>query len=229
MSTKDKNIEKKIRELQDQIDQLRGSESKTPERFGFYMRFGGGIVITEGSFIKWFRNDEFFAGFRNTPARAIITGLSMLILFGYGYYAFINPQQTFWYLGLLVVALLMQAISVRFVFNMEGNAAEKYLDEYHMKRRDKALQRANQSFNGFIGLALLGAFVYGYKDYIFGGKDLSFPDGPSAVFDFTLSGWQFFVVVIFVLGWTSLQKYWAYGIKGEPWLSKEELKKLRDS
>jgi hypothetical protein len=80
-----------------------------------------------------------------------------------------------------------------------------------------------------MGLFLIAAFLYGYKDYFFGGKDLSFPEGADAVYNFSLSGWQFLVVAIFVSGWIALQKYWSYGIKGEPMLSREEARKLRDS
>jgi hypothetical protein len=80
-----------------------------------------------------------------------------------------------------------------------------------------------------MGLFLIAAFLYGYKDYFFGDKDFNFPDGPNAIYNFSLSGWQFFVIVIFISGWISLQKYWSYGIKGEPMLSREEARKLRDS
>ena len=217
-----KTLEQQIRDLEAQIEKLtKQADIEWPSR-----EVGEKL---EAKITGWFRNDEFFAGFRSTPARALITSFSVLILFGYGYYAFTNPAQTFWYLGLVCLVLMMQAISVRFVFNMDGSSTEKILDEYHRKRRNKALRRANKSYVNMMGLFLIAAFLYGYKDYFFGGKDLSFPEGADAVYNFSLSGWQFLVVAIFVLGWIALQKYWSYGIKGEPMLSREEARKLRDS
>jgi len=221
-NNKKKSLEQQIAELEAQIEKLtKQVDIEWPSK-----DVGDKL---EAKITGWFRNDEFFAGFRNTPARAIITTLSVAILFGYGYYAFTNSAQTFWYLGLVCLVLLVQAISVRFVFNMDESSTEKLLDEYHRRRRDKALRRANKSFVNMMGLFLIAAFLYGYKDYFFGGKDLNFPDGADAVYNFSLSGWQFFVIVIFVSGWIALQKYWSYGIKGEPFLSREEARKLRDS
>lgn len=217
-----KSLEQQIADLEAQIEKLtKQTDIQWPSK-----DVGDKL---EAKITSWFRNDEFFAGFRNTAGRAIITVLSVAVLFGYGYYAFTNSAQTFWYLGFICLVLSMQAISVRFVFNMDGSSAEKLLDEYHRKRRDKALRRANKSFVNMMVLFLIAAFLYGYKDYFFGGKDLNFPDGPNAIYNFSLSGWQFFVISIFISGWISLQKYWSYGIKGEPMLSKEEARKLRDS
>jgi len=217
-----KSLEQQIADLEAQIEKLtKQTDIQWPSK-------DVGEKL-EAKITGWFRNDEFFAGFRNTAGRAIITVLSVAVLFGYGYYAFTNSSQTFWYLGLIGLVLSMQAISVRFVFNMDGSSTEKLLDEYHRKRRDKALRRANKSFVNMMVLFLIAAFLYGYKDYFFGGKDLNFPDGPNAIYNFSLSGWQFFVISIFISGWISLQKYWSYGIKGEPMLSKDEARKLRDS
>ena len=221
-NNKKKSLEQQIAELEAQIEKLtKQVDIEWPSK-----DVGDKL---EAKITGWFRNDEFFAGFRNTPARAIITALSVAILFGYGYYAFTNSAQTFWYLGLVCLVLLVQAISVRFVFNMDESSTEKLLDEYHRRRRDKALRRANKSFVYMMGLFLIAAFLYGYKDYFFGGKDLNFPDGADAVYNFSLSGWQFFVIVIFVSGWIALQKYLAYGIKGEPFMSRDEVKKMRNS
>jgi hypothetical protein len=71
--------------------------------------------------------------------------------------------------------------------------------------------------------------LYGYKDYVFGDKELTFDPLPDAVFNFSLTGGQFLVIAFFASGWIAFQKYWAYGIKGEPFLSREEARKLRDS
>jgi hypothetical protein len=52
---------------------------------------------------------------------------------------------------------------------------------------------------------------------------------PDAIYNFSVSGGQFLVIAFFVSGWVSLQKYWSYGMKGEPFVSRSEAKKLRDS
>jgi len=236
---KQKTIEQQIRDLEAQIEKL--TEQATVEWPS--KELGEKI---EAKIISWFRNDEFFAVFRNTFARAIITLLSIVVLFGYGYYAFMNPELSLWYLGLICLVLVMQAVSVRFVFNFEEKSSRAYsmsarffsiktstrrtiLDEYQLRRRDKALQRAHESFVGLLGLALVGAFLYGYQEYFFGEKEFSFTPMPDAVYSFSLSGGQFLVLAFFISGWISLQKYWSYGIKGEPFLSRSESEKLRDS
>lgn len=91
------------------------------------------------------------------------------------------------------------------------------------------MQRAHEAFVGFLGLALIGAFIYGYQEYVFGEKEFSFSPMPDAVYNFSLSGGQLLVIAFFVSGWAALQKYWSYGIKGEPFMSRSEAKKLRDS
>jgi hypothetical protein len=237
MATKDKQLskEQQIKELQAQINKLRGKDTEGSDYIGVHFnrgvhfKFGGKLPMVETKLSRWFRDDEFFAGFRNTPARALITALSIAALFGYGYYAFMNPELSFWYLSFICLVWLMQAISVRFVFNMEGKSAGKLLDEYHLKRRDKALQRSMESLAGVLGLLLIAAFLYGYKDYVFGDKELTFNPLPDAVFNFSLTGGQFLEIAFFASGWIAFQKYWAYGIKGEPMLSREEARKLRNS
>jgi hypothetical protein len=240
MATKDKkSLEQQIRDLEAQIEKLTSqAEKQWPSK-----DLGDKL---EAKIISWVRNDEFFAGLRNTYARVIITLLSIAVLFGYGYYAFMNPELSLWYLGFICLVLLLHAISVRFVFNFEDKKSDlswprlrfmsfheekpvKFLDEYHMRRRDNALRRAHESFVGVLGVALVGAFLYGYKDYFFGSKDFSITSMPDAIYNFTLSGGQFLVIAFFISGWVSLQKYWSYGMKGEPFVSRSEAKKLRDS
>lgn len=220
-------LKKQIRELEDKIDNL---TSKTG-----YVRFGAKSFIVdfesdkiEAKLINFFRNERIFAGFRNTPARILITVLSLGVLFGYGYYAFVNPELVGWYLTFILLALLANAISVRFVFQMEGDTPRQVLDEYHLNRRNKAKERAHDSLKAFIGLAILGAFIYGWKDWIFSDDR---PTGaiPDAIYNFSLSGAQLFVVSLFVIGYVSLTKYLGYGLKGEPFISNEEDRRIRES
>ncbi|MFN6316066.1 MAG: FlxA-like family protein, partial [Rhodoluna sp.] len=105
-NNKQKTLEQQIRDLEAQIEKL--TEQATVEWPS--KELGEKI---EAKIISWFRNDEFFAVFRNTFARAIITLLSIVVLFGYGYYAFMNPELSLWYLGLICLVLVMQAVSVR--------------------------------------------------------------------------------------------------------------------
>ncbi|MFM8927650.1 MAG: hypothetical protein ACKOFA_05555 [Rhodoluna sp.] len=234
---KQKTYRQQIRDLEAQIEKLTGSLTTAIQ---------DNQEEIEDEMINWLRNDESFAGFRNTYARVLISLLSIVVLFGYGYYAFMNPELSLWYLGLICLVLVMQAISVRFVFNFDEKSSRAYsmfarfftikpstrrtiLDEYQLRRRDKALQRAHGSFVGLLGLALVGAFLYGYQEYFFGEKEFSFTPMPDAVYSFSLSGGQFLVLAFFISGWISLQKYWSYGIKGEPFLSRSESEKLRDS
>lgn len=224
--TQVEELEKTIRELRAQVDQL----TKMPLVIGTKSKR---IVIEsdkiESTLINFFRNERIFAGFRNTPARILITVASLAVLFGYGYYAFLNPELSGWYLTFLLLTLLANAISVRFVFQMDGDTSRHVLDEYHLKRRNKAKERAHDSLKTFIGLALVGGMFYGWKDWILAGEENRSGIVPDAIFNFSLTGGQLLVVLFFVIGYVSLTKYLGYGVKGEPFVSNDEDKKIRES
>ena len=232
------DLEAKIRDLNREVEELielaelkqLGELKNSKITFGSKgLRVGFEEDKIEAAFIRFFRSDRIFAGFRNTPARVLITVISILILFGYGYYAFLNSSVAIWYLVFVLLALLLNAISVRFVFQMEGETPRHVLDEYHLKRRNKAKERAHDSLKSFIGVVITGGLVYGYKDYIFGEKKASIEGLPDAVFEFSLNSGQLIVVLIFVTGYVSLVKYFGYGLRGEPFRSNEEDDKLRTS
>jgi len=169
------------------------------------------------SIVRWFRNDTFFDGFRNTPARIIICTLSFIILYGGLIVGWSTQNILLEYIIALLVVLVMQAISVRFVFQIEGR---EILDEYQSQRRDRAYRRAYKNIRSIIVAGVVGWLVY---TYIRENADIE------------LGGWELLTyqraatIAVFAIGLISLQKYLAYGIKGEPFMSRDEVKKMRNS
>lgn len=169
------------------------------------------------SIVRWFRNDTFFDGFRNTPARIIISSLSFIVLYGGLIRCWITQSSLLEYIIALFVVLVMQAISVRFVFQIEGR---EILDEYQSQRRDRAYRRAYKNIRSIIIAGVVGWLAY---TYIRENADIE------------LGGWELLTyqraatVAVFAIGLVSLQKYLAYGIKGEPFMSRDEVKKMRNS
>ncbi len=107
----------------------------------------------------------------------------------------------------------MQAISVRFVFQIGGR---EILDEYQSQRRDRAYRRAYKNIRSIIVAGVVGWLAYTYirenADVELGGWDV-------------LTYQRVATIAVFAIGLISLQKYLAYGIKGEPSTSREEVKK----
>ena len=169
------------------------------------------------STVRWFRNDIFFDGFRNTPARIIICTLSFIVLYGGLIVGWSTQNILLEYIIALFVVLVMQAISVRFVFQIEGR---EILDEYQSQRRDRAYRRAYKNIRSIIVAGVVGWLAY---TYIRENADIE------------LGGWELLTyqraatVAVFAIGLISLQKYLAYGIKGEPFMSRDEVKKMRNS
>ncbi len=169
------------------------------------------------SIVRWFRNDTFFDGFRNTPARIIISTLSFIVLYGGLIRCWITQSTLLEYIISLLVVLVMQAISVRFVFQIEGR---EILDEYQSQRRDRAYRRAYKNIRSIIVTGVVGWLAY---TYIRENADIE------------LGGWELLTyqraatVAVFAIGLISLQKYLAYGIKGEPFMSRDEVKNMRNS
>ena len=163
--------------------------------------------------VRWFRRDTFFDGFRNTPARIIISTLSFIVLYGGLISGWITQNTLLEYIIALLVVLVMQAISVRFVFQIGGR---EILDEYQSQRRDRAYRRAYKNIRSIIVAGVVGWLAYTYirenADVELGGWDV-------------LTYQRVATIAVFAIGLISLQKYLAYGIKGEPSTSREEVKK----
>jgi len=167
--------------------------------------------------VRWFRNDTFFDGFRNTPARITISTLSFVVLYGGLIGGWITQNILLEYIIALLIVLAMQAISVRFVFQIEGR---EVLDEYQSQRRDRAYRRAYKNIRSIIFAGVVGWLAY---TYIRENADIE------------LGGWELLTyqraatIAVFAIGLISLQKYLAYGIKGEPFMSRDEVRKMRNS
>ena len=111
------------------------------------------------SIVRWFRNDTFFDGFRNTPARIIISALSFVVLYGGLIVGWSTQNILLEYMIALLEVLVMQAISVRFVFQIEGR---EILDEYQFQRRDRAYRRAYKNIRSIIVSGVVGWLAYTY-------------------------------------------------------------------
>ena len=169
---------------------------------------------------RWIANDRFFDGLRNTYARILLYVLGTITVFGVGYLAFQDQNLTGWYILALVVTLLAQQISVRYVFNADD---ADLVDEYQAARRDRAYRVAYKNLQNLVGLAMLLMAADAIWPGHFGeGVDFSWVWFENLTFGFDLSLNQAIVVFSGVIALMNLQKYWAWGVKGEPFRSKDE-------
>jgi hypothetical protein len=154
---------------------------------------------------NWVKNDKFFNGFRNTPARILLAVISIGVLYGIPALQFFVGGVSIWlYAGLLAVVTVMQKLSVRFAFDDDSE-----IDEYQHERRNRAYRRAYKN-NGFIigmGVALLA----------WNGAYLRATLGTGFAYSFDLSSLNWSFLFVFLIGLFVLQKYLTWGIKGEPW------------
>jgi len=98
------------------------------------------------------KNDTFFNFLRGTAARVILTIVTWLTLFGFGYLAFVNEQLVWWYVPALAILLALHAVSVRYVFSSSTDdwfqfrflsvEPDSFFDEYQRARRDRAFRVA---------------------------------------------------------------------------------------
>lgn len=167
---------------------------------------------------SWIVNDRIFDGFRNTYARILITLMSWGGLFGFGYFAFTTPGLFWWYLGTMMVLIVMNQLSVRYVFSEEKSWV---VDEYQAVRRDRAYHGAYRRVSNFISLLIFVILVdWAFE---FGGERFVSLVAPLP-FELTIS-WsleQLGVVLVAISCFLSLVKYLAWGMKGEPFRSKDE-------
>ena len=153
----------------------------------------------------WVRNDRFFNGLRNTPARIVLAALTMATLYGVPAYQMFYRGVSIWlYAGLLALCVLLQKLSVRFAFDDDSD-----VDEYQDNRRNRAYRRAYKRVATILAVAI-GVFAGDgfYLKHTLG-------TGFKYSFDFGTENWLF--VGVFVIGLFVLQKYLSWGIKGEPW------------
>jgi len=173
-------------------------------------------VLVESKIKNWIRNDRFFDGMRNTPARVLLWVLGNLAL--YGGLAICLTRETGIVAYAIVVALTVfaQKLSVRFVFDTD---ASDLVDEYQRTRRDRSFRRAYRNVTGaFVGLVAVILF-YGYVSFYFENGYLTL--WPTAFMNLHIDSYRVLSVLIFLAGFFTLQPYWAWGFKGEPMHSKD--------
>lgn len=172
--------------------------------------------VVESKVKNWIKNDRFFDGFRNTYARVILWVLGNVVLFGGLFLTYTNESGFIPYAISVFVMVMAQKLSVRFVFDSQGDL----IDEYQRARRDRAYRRAYRNvtgaFAGFIAIVL----AYGYYQFFQENGYLRLL--PSAFIELNLDSYRVLVVLVFVLGFFSLQPYFAWGFKGEPFRSRHE-------
>jgi hypothetical protein len=168
----------------------------------------------------WIKNDRIFDGFRNTYARVLLYVLGVATLFGFGYLAFHDEALTGWYGFALVLTVLTQQISVRYVFNSDE---DELVDEYQASRRDRAYRIAYKNLQNLVGLAMVLVAANAILPYRFGEDgDWNWVWFENLTFGFDLTLNQASVIFAGVVALMNLQKYWAWGVKGEPFRSKDE-------
>lgn len=169
----------------------------------------------------WIKNDRIFDGFRNTYARVLLYVVGLLTLIWLGILAFNDPALTWWYVGALLATVLAQQISVRYVFS---NGDDELVDEYQAARRDKAYRIAYKNLQSLVSSALVIAAIISWVpfDVWLGNNEFNWNFNPLLTFDFSLTLNQAIVIYAGVIALMNLQKYWAWGVKGEPFRSKDE-------
>jgi hypothetical protein len=173
---------------------------------------------------NWFKNDRVFDWLRNTYARVVLILLTWVTLFGFGYLAFNSESLTVWYVLSLVLLGVLHQLSVRFVFNSFDDSwfsvralsieSDELVDEYQRARRDRAFRMAYRN----LGSTVFALFTAYLVFLVWQASDVAEAfDFPAVLtVDFKLSLSQVVVVAAGVIGFYSLQKYIAWGFKGEP-------------
>lgn len=153
----------------------------------------------------WVKNDQFFNGLRNTPARILLAVITVGVLYGMPALQMFNRNVSIWtYLWSLVAVAIMQKLSVRFAFDDDSD-----IDEYQQERRNRAYRRAYKRIGLILGLGV--ALFAGNGAYL----KATLGTGFSYSFDLASANWNF--LFVFLMGLFILQKYLSWGIKGEPW------------
>lgn len=166
----------------------------------------------ERGVIHWVRNDQAFNFLRNTPARWLLALLSVAMLYGFGLYSWITEGVTgYIYPALILAMVLIQKLSVRFVFDDDS-----VIDEYQHSRRNRAYRRAYKR----IGLVLaLVVVLLVLRSWDFTKISLTaqnhFWPFPNGSFESQFSVEQVVIGLEFIAGLFTLQKYLSWGMRGE--------------
>lgn len=169
----------------------------------------------EKGVLNWVRNDQFFNGFRNTPARIVLAVLTYAVLFGFGAHALFNQGDAIlWFVVLLTLVGAMQKISVRFAFD-----DDIVVDEYQEARRNKAYRHAYKRIGLILCILAFDALAWGIIRNLIVGLDAETTLYRLFETEFStgLSLYSIAVIAVFICGLVTLQKYLSWGVKGEPW------------
>lgn len=170
---------------------------------------------------SWIKNDRIFDGFRNTYARILLLILGLLTVFWFGALAYNDANLTGWYVGALLLTVLAQQISVRYVFNADE---DELVDEYQAARRDRAYRIAYKNLQTLVVWALLIGATLAWlpAEFFSGEQQIDWDFTRTLNLSFSVSANQAIVVFAGAVSLMNLQKYWAWGVKGEPFRSKDE-------
>lgn len=164
---------------------------------------------------SWLRTSQFFDGMVNTPARMIINFSSIGVLYFWGFWVFASETGMVAWGVTLAILLGMQAASVRFAFSIESAA-----DEHQIKRISQAYKRAYRAIRHsiLVSALIMILFVFlgerrgeSWYNYYFSKTGTFYMDNYRAMF-----------IAIFVVALVSFQKYFSYGMKGEPFTIREK-------
>jgi hypothetical protein len=169
------------------------------------------------------KNDTFFNFLRGTAARVILTIVTWLTLFGFGYLAFVNEQLVWWYVPALAILLALHAVSVRYVFSSSTDdwfqfrflsvEPDSFFDEYQRARRDRAFRVAYRNIAN-LGFAI--PVLYLVYTVLQSDSPSNWQIPSSIDLSFELSVTQLVVLAAGLIALFSLQKYLGWGFKGEP-------------
>ena len=169
------------------------------------------------------KHDTFFNFARGTAARVILTIVTWLTLFGFGYLAFVNEQLVWWYVPALAILLALHAVSVRYVFSSSTDdwfqfrflsvEPDTFFDEYQRARRDRAFRVAYRNIAN-LGFAI--PVLYLVYRVLQSDRAGSWQIPSSIDLSFELSIPQLVVLATGLIAHFSLQKYLGWGFKGEP-------------
>jgi hypothetical protein len=173
-------------------------------------------VVVESKIKNWIRNDRFFDGLRNTPARVLLWVLGNVALYAGLAICLTRETGLVAYAIVVTLTVVAQKLSVRFVFDSD---AGDIVDEYQRTRRDRSYRRAYRNVTGaFVGLVAVILF-YGYVAFYFENGYLTL--WPTAFINLHIDSYRVLSVLIFLAGFFTLQPYGAWGFKGEPMRSKD--------
>jgi hypothetical protein len=173
----------------------------------------------ESGLVRWILNDRIFNGFRNSYARALLMAITIGLqvwgfvcsYFGTGWTAVI-----LWIVGTMIMHASLR-ISVRDVFVLDA----KYLDEFQLARRDRAYVWAFRvtSFSWLVAAAVLAHLGWFGQIWATGGAMWPIPE---AAWSLQLTANQVVSLFLACVSVYTFAPHFAYGIKGEPFLTRAE-------